>query len=286
MPIKRDEASGFEAISSAVNVHYPDCRIALFNANNGFSPGADQFLEAVGVYSSADRAPDLLFVTYGFSDLHEKESEDPAVSGYGFELTLRLRAEDSLTVPTWPCKLFNTLARMVFQMSTVLRPGSALALDEPVGAGSGADIAAIRIVEDPELNPIMTANGIVVFLQIIAIRPEELTNFAPDETDGSITYPTAEWYFMTRASISLPVSAITDLQKHLMERLSNGLDLTIYGNDCQIVFRPAGVPGFNIDDSVLTIELPVKSAQSFLEKLQYVASVHNFEIIPVSIEFA
>ena len=331
MPIKRDEAPGFAAISSALRKKYGNQQVAYFDANNGFTKGSDNLLEGVGVYSSTSENPHWLYVTYGFSDLNEKESEVPGLSGYGFELTLRLRVdEDSKSAATWPCDLLNDLARAVFQMDTIIKPGTALPLGGPIAPGNGTAIHAFLIVEDPELRSIKTQNGTVAFLQVVGIKLDELELLKRSQQDlflriaragsgqllildlnrqsflenqntksllqqsdspdcyspGAITCPSAEWYFMTRASVSLPVSVIEPLRKQLMERVLNGFELTLHGSDCKIVFRTASIASFSIEDTALIIELPSDTTKSFAQKLQVVAAIHNFEGIPVSIEFA
>ncbi len=331
MPIKRDEATGFAAITTALNKRYGNHQVAYFDANNGFTRGSDNLLEGIGVYSSTSEHPHWLYVSYGFSDLNEKESEAPGLSGYGFELTLRLRVdEDSKSAATWPCDLLNDLARAVFQMDTVLKPGTALPLDNPIAPGSGTAIHAFAIVEDPELRSIKTANGTVAFLQVVGLTLDELDLLKRSQPDhffsiarkgsgqllildlnrqsyledqstktllqqsdssacdslGAISCPTAEWYFMTRASVCLPVSVIDPLKKQLMERVLNGFELTLNGSDCKIVFRTASIESFSIEDTALIIELPSDTTKAFAQKLQVVAAIHNFEGIPVSIEFA
>lgn len=77
-------------------------------------------------------------MTYGFSDLFDKENPDPKVSGFGFELTLRLKlTKEELPgalaawkklsgkpakvanhmvqhVPKWPISMLQNLGRYVF----------------------------------------------------------------------------------------------------------------------------------------------------------------------------
>ena len=64
----------------------------------------------------------LLFVfSFGLSDLHgdgrvHEISGPDSPSGYGFELTFRLRREVGETAPpTWPATLMQALAKYVFQ---------------------------------------------------------------------------------------------------------------------------------------------------------------------------
>ena len=48
-------------------------------------------MDGVEIWKSEHGIPHWHYVTYGFTELYEKKSEDPEVSGYGFELTFRLK---------------------------------------------------------------------------------------------------------------------------------------------------------------------------------------------------
>ena len=64
---------------------------------------------------------ELLFCSFGLSDLHgdgrvHEVSSDDTPSGFGFELTFRLKREPGETSPpTWPAALMQALAKYVFQ---------------------------------------------------------------------------------------------------------------------------------------------------------------------------
>lgn len=58
------------------------------------------------------------FISYGFSELYEKESADAARSGFGFELVLRLLSEDPARdavdsqPPVWPVNLMQVCCKI------------------------------------------------------------------------------------------------------------------------------------------------------------------------------
>lgn len=62
-----------------------------------------------------------LFFSFGLSDLHgdgrvHEVSEPNLPSGFGFELTMRVRCEEGeKSPPTWPATLMQNLARYLFQ---------------------------------------------------------------------------------------------------------------------------------------------------------------------------
>src|SRR3954447_25848966 len=52
--------------------------------------GGQDPLQGISVYQRERPVPHWHYATYGFSELYEKESDDPEYSGFGFELTFRL----------------------------------------------------------------------------------------------------------------------------------------------------------------------------------------------------
>ena len=89
------------------------------------------------------------FVTYGFSELYEKESDDPEMSGYGFELTFRLAcdAADDDEPPAWPLNFLQNLARYVFSTGNAFDERHHLTLNGPIALGEETGITAIMLVK-------------------------------------------------------------------------------------------------------------------------------------------
>ena len=59
--------------------------------------GGQDPLDGLSAYKAESPFPHWHIVTFGFSELYEKESENPDYSGYGFELTFRLRGKVNYT---------------------------------------------------------------------------------------------------------------------------------------------------------------------------------------------
>lgn len=91
-------------------------------------PWEDGGPDPLEVMVYADRRGWLLFVGLGLTECAEKRSDRPNVSGFGFELTMRLACPalreldlDAETVdlfhvvPFWPVTVLNSLARYVFK---------------------------------------------------------------------------------------------------------------------------------------------------------------------------
>jgi hypothetical protein len=119
--------------------------------------------------------PHWHMVTYGFSELYDKESDQLEESGYGFELTFRLaKPEDEEEPPAWALNLLQNMGRYVFNSGNIFRSGDYLDANGPICLGADTQLTALAFIEDPELPAMDTPNGRVEFLQMIGITREEL----------------------------------------------------------------------------------------------------------------
>uniref|UniRef100_A0A8C5GSQ4 Suppressor of fused homolog n=1 Tax=Gouania willdenowi TaxID=441366 RepID=A0A8C5GSQ4_GOUWI len=119
------------------------------------------------------------YVSFGLSDLygdnrvHEVTGAD-GPSGFGFELTFRLKREVGETAPpTWPAELMQGLARYVFQSENTFCSGDHVSWHSPLD-NSESRIQHMLLTEDPQMQPVHTPFGSVSFLQIVGVCTEEL----------------------------------------------------------------------------------------------------------------
>ena len=90
-------------------------------------------------------------VTYGFSELYDKESDNLEESGYGFELTFRLaKREDEEEPPAWALNLLQNMGRYVFNSGNVFRSGDYLDANGPICLGADTQLTALAFTLDPE----------------------------------------------------------------------------------------------------------------------------------------
>nr|WP_255216319.1 suppressor of fused domain protein [Pseudenhygromyxa sp. WMMC2535] len=140
-------------------------------------------MPAITVFET--RAPaGWLYVSYGLSELFDKSAPDPDLSGFGFELSFRLPADNpdgSLNEhpPLWPLKLMQALGHHALSTGGGFDSGHILDLGAPlVPPGSdGPDdckLSALVCVPDPALGKIDTINGSLLFLRLIAVTADEL----------------------------------------------------------------------------------------------------------------
>ncbi|XP_046798639.1 suppressor of fused homolog isoform X1 [Gallus gallus] len=95
-------------------------------------------------------------------------------SGFGFELTFRLKRETGESAPpTWPAELMQGLARYVFQSENTFCSGDHVSWHSPLD-NSESRIQHMLLTEDPQMQPVQTPFGVVTFLQIVGVCTEEL----------------------------------------------------------------------------------------------------------------
>lgn len=168
-------ATGWEAIDRTCAALYPGQEPKHYGTLLSYALGGPDPLDGISAYSAAEPSPHWHFVTYGFSELYEKESENTEWSGFGFELTFRLRknpAEEE--PPAWALNFLQNIGRYVFQSGNVFAPGHYMDLNGPIALEEHTDIRAILFVEDPQLEALSTPNGRVEWLQVVGITSDEL----------------------------------------------------------------------------------------------------------------
>lgn len=200
---------GFTYISNRIKEFYPD-QDGLYYGTliPGFLGGNDP-LDGVEIWKSDKGCPHWLYVTYGFTDLYpdddadnddtddnnddtddsdrtndddsddiddenDTDNSDGQVSGYGFELTFRLKRGSEDTPPAWPVNLLQNLARYVFSTGNTFDSGHYLNANGPIALETDTHLTCLGFLADPELGVIDTVNGSMIFLEAIGITEDEL----------------------------------------------------------------------------------------------------------------
>lgn len=167
---------GWDAITEAFETLYPDQKEPVHYAPLvGYRMGGNDPLDGISIYDGGDF---YHFVTYGFSELYEKESDHAAYSGYGFELTLQLRKDgihkrdrEQKNV----CGILQTLARMSFENGDLYGPNEYIYTGQQSGIDADGTSAITGFVTalDP-LGEIRTPNGALQFVQLVGVTDSEL----------------------------------------------------------------------------------------------------------------
>ena len=176
---KKDETPdsvGWDAIDAAFDKMYPGQDNPIhFGTLIPWRLGGPDPLQGVSAYDGGDY---FHLVTYGLSDLYEKEGSDPEYSGYGLEFTLKLRKagfEDELSELKCIAGIFNDLARLTFENGDQFFPdeyiytGQELGFDRQQKSKLTGFITALD-----EAGTIDTPNGKVDFVKLIGATDAEL----------------------------------------------------------------------------------------------------------------
>jgi hypothetical protein len=174
------EAPGWDAIDRWVGRHFAGIP-HQFSSQTAYELDSPNPLPAITVWST--RAPEgWLYVTYGLSELFEKSSEDPAISGFGFELTLRIPLASgqngAATPPLWPLRLLQSLGGHVLRTQADFDSGHTLELGAPIvpphsDGPADCQLTGLICVPDPLLGKIETVHGSLLFLRLFGITAAE-----------------------------------------------------------------------------------------------------------------
>lgn len=171
----KDEAPGWEAIEAAVARVVP--------AQQPLHWGTNTLPDQDGIYGLSAYHVDRhwLFVTFGLTELFSKESDEPLISGWGFELTMRVPATQAQP-PAWPVRLLEQLGRYIFSAGRAFDHGHRMDPGGPITGAQDTRLTALAFANDPQLAAIDTPHGAMRFLTVIGITADELARMKETST--------------------------------------------------------------------------------------------------------
>ena len=167
---------GWNAITEAFVKLYPGQDDPLhFGTLIPWQLGGNDPLRGISVYDGGDY---FHFVSYGLSELYEKETNDPEWSGYGFEFTLKLKktglADEDAEIKT-VCGIFQALARLTFQNGEIFQSNEYIYTGQTTGIDNRQQSALTGFITAlEEAGEILTPNGKVQFVKLIGATDAEL----------------------------------------------------------------------------------------------------------------
>jgi suppressor of fused len=175
------DAPGWDAIEAALSGEHGPSEPAFHFATDFHQrviSGGPEAIDGFSAYRATN--PDHWHVvTFGMSELYTKDTDDPDLSGWGFELTIRTPWRDD-QAPMWTVGLLQRLAnRTRSHARRALAVGDRINNERPI-AGQSTALTALIFTEDPNLGTIDTPHGRVQFLQVVGITHDELL-FAKQE---------------------------------------------------------------------------------------------------------
>jgi hypothetical protein len=170
-----DDSPGWSAIDAALRPLYGGTEPYHLGTVLKWALGGPDPLDGISVYARTEPVPHWHFISYGMTELYEKQSENPDESGWGFEFTFRLARDPAEErPPVWAANLLQNLGRYVFQSGNWFEAGHHMNVNGPIAADrDDSEIRAVAFIEDPELGEISTPHGKVVFLQVVGLATEE-----------------------------------------------------------------------------------------------------------------
>ena len=188
------QAPGWDAIDRWVGGQLGGQTPHQFTSRTPYELDSRSPLPAITVWATrgAGAGAGWLYVSYGLSELFEKSSGDPAISGFGFELSLRVPGEARTgpeagtkiddRPPRWPLRLLQSLGHHVldsargFDSGHVIDLGGSLVPPGEAGPERSA-LVGLVCLPDPLLGKVSTVNGSLLFLRLFGVTRDELEIF-------------------------------------------------------------------------------------------------------------
>jgi suppressor of fused-like protein len=258
------DAPGWDAIDAACAALYPDQPEPLHYPITPHPPLGTGLVYGISAYRAKGPPAHWHYVTYGFSDLYEKTDPKSKLSGWGFELTLRVTRGRERTPPSWALGVLNNLSIYVRRSGNWFGSGHTVDLNGPICLGADTLIRAIAFAPDPQLGTIDTPNGRAEFLQVVGL--------ALDEHEACGDWRTAGVLDLLRETDPL---LVTDLARASLlsnpsaaKRIQEGIDRDGSLSDRAFVAKVEWEATGRGASRVLNVTLGARAVESLLPKLR------------------
>ena len=190
---KKDDiqAPGWDAIENAAKRIYPNQDNPKHYATLiKWKFGGPDPLDGISVYDAEDY---WHFVTYGLSELYEKESDVKEWSGYGMEFTFKLkkgRYTDEEKEIKCICGLLQQIAKITFTSGEIFNAYEYLytGQTEGIDVRQISNITGFITIPDTKFSTLDTENGRVDFVEFIGVTNNELLALKNKELDVKALY--------------------------------------------------------------------------------------------------
>ncbi len=170
-------AQGWDAIDAECDRVYPNQKNPKhYGTLIKWKFGGNDPLDGISIYDGGDY---WHFVTYGLSELYEKETDNKDISGYGMEFTFKLKKdnyENEENEIKCVCGILQSIARITFTKGEIFNVFENLYTGQTVGIDSKqkSNITGFITVPDDKFKEIDTPNGKVFFVEFIGVTDNEL----------------------------------------------------------------------------------------------------------------
>lgn len=174
---KETHRYGMDAIDKEVEVVYPNESLYTnYVPMIRWDLGGPDPLDRVTIYDGGDY---YKYVSYGLTELYDKESKDQTKSGFGMEFTFKLK-KDAYKDEEGELKnvagVLQTLAKGTIVDGEIFKPYEFVytSQTEVMDTEQKSNISGFIIVPDKELQSLDTPYGRIDFLALIGVTKEEL----------------------------------------------------------------------------------------------------------------
>mgnify|MGYP001852268345 FL=1 len=184
-------AQGWDAITKECERIYPNqTNPKHYGTLINWNLGGNDPLEGISIYDGGDY---WHFVTYGLSELYEKESNNQDISGYGMEFTLKLKKdnyEDEEAEIKCICGILQAIARITFTKGELFKAYEYLYTGQTTGIDTKmqSNITGFITIPDNNFNSTNTPNGTVDFVEFIGVTNDELLAIMNKKLDVKTLY--------------------------------------------------------------------------------------------------
>ena len=174
---ENNNSVGWDAITDACEKVYPTQKNPKhYGTLISWQLGGNDPLEGISIYDGGDY---WHFVTYGLSELYEKETENKEISGYGMEFTFKLKKdnyEDEEAEIKCICGILQSIARITFTEGELFKSYEYLytGQTEGIDVKMQSNITGFITIPDKDIKSIVTPNGKVDFVEFIGVTNNEL----------------------------------------------------------------------------------------------------------------
>ena len=150
--------------------------------------GGNDPLDGISIYDGGDF---YHFVTFGLTELYDKQSRNTELSGYGYEMTLKLKKE-GLEDPEAEirniCSILQTVARITFTKNECFFPNEFIYTGQTAGMDSKQQslLTGFIVVKDPTVETLETFNGRVEFRELVGMTDAELKTLKTSDSVAEI----------------------------------------------------------------------------------------------------
>lgn len=174
---KKTQLYGMDAIDKEVESVYPSSTLHTnYVALQRWDLGGTEPLDRVTIHDGGDY---YKYVTYGLTELYDKESKDKTKSGFGMEFTFKLKKaayKDEDAELKNVVRVLQTIARSTILHGEIFKPYEFVytSQTEVMDTEQKSNIAGFIIVPDKELESLDTPYGRIDFLAFIGVTQKEL----------------------------------------------------------------------------------------------------------------